>query len=114
MVQPCSTAIAACWASATSFPVAPELPASSTEPSFVFLRVESSWSVEDDSRAGPDAAHGDQSEGRRLRHLATLQRIVQSPCYEGAHAEAAGFGLAAHLFGKPVVKGNRRSHDAVE
>lgn len=90
------------------------LPAESWEPGFVFLGVERSWPVKIDSWTGTDAIHGDQSERRRLRHLTTLQSIVQSPCYEGAHAEAPGFGLAAHLFGKPIVKGNRRSHDAIE
>ena len=117
MVQPCSIATAACWASATSFPVAPDSrhPESVTpplEPGLVVFCVERPWPVEIDSGAGVNTAYGHQTEWRRLRWLTTLQRVVQRSGDKGAHANAAGGRFPTHLLRELIIKRDCRSHDA--
>ena len=89
-----------------------ESPEPAPEPGLVILGIEHPRPVEVDSRAGVNTTHGDEPERRRLRCLATLQSVVQRPGYEGANADAAGFGCTAHLLRKLVVKGDRGPHDA--
>jgi hypothetical protein len=89
-----------------------ESPAPMPEPGLVILRIEPPGPVEVDSGAGMNATYRHQPEWRRLRRLATLQSIIQRFGDKGADADATGFGCAAHLFGKLVVKGNCCSHDA--
>jgi len=89
-----------------------ESPTTVPEPGFVILCVERSRSVEVDTRAGVNAGHGHQPEGRRLRRFATFQSVVQRFGDEGADADATGFGCATHLLCKLVVKGDCGSHDA--
>ena len=74
------------------------------ESGLVIPRVERPWSVEIDSRARVDAAHGHHMERRLLHSLATLQGVVQRLGNKGADAEAADLGGAAHLLGELVVK----------
>ncbi len=85
---------------------------STLEQGLVILCVERPRLVEIDSGAEVNTAHGYQPEWRRLRHLATLQSVVQRPGNEGTYADAAGFGCATHLLRKLVVKRDRSSHDA--
>ena len=89
------------------------LPTTVPEPGFVILDVERPWPVEIDSRTGVDAGHGHQVEGRRLGRFATFQSVIQRFGDKGADADAAGFGCAAHLLCKPVVKEDCGSHDAL-
>ena len=89
-----------------------ESPAPTLETDLVVLRVKCPGPVEVDSGTGMNPTNGNQLEGRLLRWLATLQSIVQRSGNEGTHADAAGFGGPAYLPCKPLVKGNRGSHDA--
>ena len=91
----------------------PESPAAVPEPGLVIQFVERPRSVEIDAGAGVNAPHGHQPEGRLLRRFAALQSVVQCLGDKGADADAAGFGCAAHLPRKLVVKGDSGSHDAV-
>ena len=80
-------------------------------PGFVVLGIERPRPVEIHSRTGVNATHSDQTEGRRLRRFMPLQSIVQRLGNEGAYADAAGFGSAAHLLRKLVIERNSGSHD---
>jgi len=83
------------------------------EPGFVILCVERPWLVEIDARAGVDAAHGHQPEGRRLGRFATFQSVIQRFGDKGADADATGCGCATHLFCKLIVEGDSSPHDAL-
>ncbi len=89
-----------------------ESPTPTLETDLVVLRVECPGLIEVNSGTDMNPTNGNQLEGRLFRWLATLQSIVQRSGNEGAHADAAGFGCLAYLLRKPVVKGNRGSHDA--
>ena len=86
--------------------------ASPPEPRPVILRVERSWRVEVDARANARIAHRHQAERGRLRRRLPLQRVVEDPGDEGAHAEALGSRPAANLPSEALVKRYGRSHDA--
>jgi hypothetical protein len=73
------------------------------KPDLVILRIERPRPVEVDSWAWADASHGHELERGRFRRFASLQGVVQRLGDEGADADAAVFGLAAHLLCKPVV-----------
>ena len=81
-----------------------ESTAPASVPGFFVLDIERPRPVEIDARAGVNATHGNQMEGRRLRRFAALQSIVQRPGNEGAYADAADFGGVAHLPRKLVVE----------
>jgi hypothetical protein len=78
---------------------------STREASFVVSRVDGSRPIEIDTRSRTVAVNGNQPERpRRLRRLPALERIVERPGDEGAHADALGGRRAAHLRRHPVVK----------
>ena len=90
-----------------------ELPMPAPELGFVIQCIERPGPVEVDSGVGMHTTHGHQFEGRLLRWLATLQRIVQRTGNEGAHTDAAGCSCLTHLLCKLVIKRDCRSHDAL-
>ena len=117
MVQPCSIATAACWASATSFPVAPasrhhESVTALVEPGLVVFCVERPRLVEIDSGAGANTAYGHQTEWQWLRWLTPVQRVAQRSRDKGTHANSAGGRFPTHLLPKLIIKRDCRSHDA--
>ena len=79
-------------------------------PGFIVLGLKRSRLVEIDARARTDAAYRHQPERGWLGALSLLERIVQGPGNERAHADAPGGRFPAHLSGESVVKGNGRSH----
>ena len=82
-------------------------------PGLVLLRVDRSRPVQIDSGPGPDASRCDEPERRhRGSWLTALEGVVQDPGDEGAHTDPASVRGPAHLYGEPVVEGDRRPDDA--
>ena len=78
----------------------------------VFIDVESARSVEVYTAARSAPANRDKPKWRLARRLAALERIVQRPGDEGAHAQALFGSFAADLPGKAVIERNSGSHYA--
>ena len=80
-------------------------------PGFIVVGIERTRSVEIDAGARTDTTYRHQPERRGLGTLSPLERIVQGPGNERAHADAPGGRFPAHLPCESVVKGNGRAHD---
>ena len=78
----------------------------------VFIDVKSARSVQVYTAARSAPANRDKPKWRLARRLAALERIVQRPGDEGAHAQALFGSFAADLPGKLVINRNSRSHYA--
>ena len=83
-----------------------------SEPKLVFNDVKRARPVEVNTATRSAATNCDKPKRRLARRLAALERIVQRPGDEGAHAQALFSSFAAYLRGKLVIKRNCRSHYA--
>ena len=78
----------------------------------VIIDIKSARSVQVYTAARSAPANRDKPKWRLARRLAALERIVQRPGDEGAHAQALFGSFAADLPGKLVINRNSRSHYA--
>ena len=78
----------------------------------VFIDVKRARSVQVYTAARSAPANRDKPKWRLAQRLAALERIVQRPGDEGAHAQALFGSFAADLPSKLVINRNSRSHCA--